>query len=109
MVSGRLLYGTSLLPTQIWWLQASTTGSSYTTNLAVYPSGSMTETACTVGDNPVSFQATAGQTYQIMIAAVDGGPYPPPGGYGGSLSFSLNKPADPVAQFDYCERTICWD
>jgi PKD repeat protein len=36
-----------------------------------------------------------------MIAAVDGGPYPPPTGYGGSLSFTLDNPGPPQAYFGY--------
>jgi PKD repeat protein len=36
-----------------------------------------------------------------MIAAVDGGPYPPPSGYGGSLSFTLDNTGPPQANFSY--------
>jgi len=80
---------------------ASTVGSQYTTNLAVYTTDTMSETACTLGNNLISFQAEAGQSYFIMIAAVDGGPYPPPGGYGGDLSFTLDMPGPPQALFNY--------
>jgi PKD repeat protein len=80
---------------------ASTAGSDYTTNLAVYPSGSMTDTACALGNNPIGFQAMAGQTYNIMIAAVDGGPYAGPDEFGGQLNFSLDTPGPPQAYFDY--------
>lgn len=102
--------GTGVRQATVWYsftpatdmqVTASTAGSSYTTNLAVYPSGSISETACTVGNNPISFQVTAGQPYSIMIAAVDGGPYPPPGGYGGSLNFTLHNPGPPQVYFNY--------
>jgi PKD repeat protein len=88
-------------PSEDMQVVASTAGSSYTTNLAVYPSGSMSETLCVVGNTPVGFQAMAGETYNIMIAAVDGGPYAGPGEYGGWLNFSLDTPGPPQAYFDY--------
>jgi PKD repeat protein len=80
---------------------ASTVGSQYTTNLAVYATNTMSETACTLGNNLISFQAVAGQSYSIMIAAVDDGPYPSQGGYGGILSLTLDSPGPPQVYFDY--------
>lgn len=83
---------------------ASTSGSSYVTTMGVYidDQGTLSETHCAIGNGSSVFQVAAGQTYYIMIAAVEGGSYPyPPSGFGGTLSFSLDVAPPPSAQFYY--------
>ncbi len=86
-------------------MTTNTAGSNYTTNVGIYTGGlgSFEEIACVMYNDPVSFWAEAGVTYSIMIAAVSGpgGPYPPPGGYGGWLEFSMDVAPPPVAYFNY--------
>jgi PKD repeat protein len=86
-------------PTADVVVMASTAGSNYQTNLAVYAGDVTSEVACTVWSNQAGFQAAAGQTYLIMIAAMGGTPYPG-GSYGGLLNFTLDVAPPPVAQFD---------
>ena len=95
-------------PAEDMQVVASTAGSSYTTNLAVYPSGSISETACVLGNNPVGFQAMAGETYNIMVAAVNGGAYPPPGGFGGTLKFLSGYPWTTAGVFRLFTRVVGW-
>ncbi|HSF83768.1 MAG TPA: hypothetical protein VLA49_21225, partial [Anaerolineales bacterium] len=80
-------------PAYTQYVTASTSGSSYTTNLGVYTGGPglLSEVACAIDYNPVYFLAEFGNTYYIMVAAVNGSPYPSPspGPFGGWLNFSL--------------------
>jgi PKD repeat protein len=89
-------------PTNAQFVTASPAGSNYNTTLGVYTGspGSLFELACSLYNNPVSFLVEPGITYYIMVADRGGSPYPPPGGYGGWLNFSLSEAAPPVAYFD---------
>lgn len=92
-------------PVYTQYVTASTSGSSYTTNLGVYTGGPglLSEVACAIDYNPVYFLAEAGNTYYIMVAAVNGSPYPSPspGPFGGWLNFSLTPAPLPEVYFDY--------
>lgn len=84
----------TITPTQNMHLEATTSGSSYSTTMSVYTGsrGSLVTTAC--GSSQMSFNATANQTYFLLVGAMPGA-YPSPGGVGGTLVFSVQASPPP--------------
>jgi len=75
-------------PTTNATIEADTVGSDYATSLSVYTGsrGSLNQLSCATWQPQVTFNASAGTTYLIMVAsACCGGP-------GGTLVFNLNGP-----------------
>lgn len=91
----------SYTPSVYMQLKASTSGSDYATVTSVYKYddywGDLSIVTCTTGPNDLTFYASSGETYYIMVGAEAsseyyGEPYPPPGGgYGGYLVFTLEE------------------
>lgn len=84
----------------------STMGSDYETIVGVFSGspGALTTIDCRSYFEPdIVFNATAGENYYLMVAAISSGPYPDPttGVQGGWLNFSLRALSDPVADFYY--------
>lgn len=83
----------------VWYSFTPSTAGSYTFDTSSYSEfaaytgsslGGLSEKACRIG-NPFTFHADAGTTYYIQVASA--------GGPGGPISVSLDRAADPVANF----------